>query len=160
MRLTSQDDYGLRCLSHLAQAGPTGSVTIAEIAEHESLSTAHVAKLMRQLRQAGLVTSIRGQKGGYRLTRQPEEVLLSDVFDALGERLYSPCVCERYSGQRRECVHAADCAIRAVWSGLDRLILAFLSFRTLSDLDCTERAMTRRINHHIPELVKLAKRTR
>ena len=160
MRLTAQDDYGFRCLSHLARAGPSGSVTIADIAEHESLSTANVAKLMRQLRQAGLVMSIRGQKGGYQLTRPPEEVRLSDVVEALGERLYTPCVCKRYSGQRTECVHAEDCAIRAVWSGLDRLVQAFLSFRTLSDLECTERAMTRRIKRDTPELVRLARAKR
>ena len=157
MRLTAQDDYGLRCLAHLVRAGPSGCVTIADIAEHESLSTANVAKLMRRLRQAGLVTSTRGQKGGYRLARRPQDVRLSDVLEALGERLYSPCVCERYSGHNTECVHVADCAIRAVWSGLDRLAQTFLSFRTLSDLDCTERAMTRRINQNMPELLKLAR---
>ena len=160
MRLTAQDDYGLRCLSHLARAGLSGSVTIAYIAEHESLSTANVAKLMRQLRQAGLVTSIRGQKGGYRLARRPEDVRLSDVLEALGERLYSPCVCDRYSGHSTECVHVADCPIRAVWSGLDRLAQAFLSFTTLSDLQCTERAMTRRINQNMPELLELVRPNR
>lgn len=157
MRLTAQDDYGLRCLSHLVRAGPSASVTIADIAEHESLSTANVAKLMRRLRQAGLVTSIRGQKGGYRLTRRPQDIRLSDVLEALGERLYSPCVCERYSGHSTECVHVSDCAVRALWSGLDRLAQTFLSLRTLSDLDCTERAMTRRINRNMPELLKLAR---
>ena len=157
MRLTAQDDYGFRCLAHLVRAGPSGCVTIAEIADHEFLSMANVAKLMRKLRQAGLVTSIRGQKGGYRLARRPQDVRLSDVFEALGERLYSPCVCERYSGHNTECVHVDDCAIRAVWSGLDRLAQTFLSFRTLSDLDCTERTMTRRINRSMPELLKLAR---
>ena len=160
MRLTAQDDYGLRCLSHLAQAGPSGSVTIAEIAAQESLSTAHVAKLMRQLRQAGLVTSIRGQKGGYRLTRRPQDLSLSDVLEAMGERLYSPCVCERFSGQGTECVHAGDCSIRAVWSGIDRLIQAHLSLRTLSDLGRSERALTRRINRDQPELARSEKRRR
>jgi Rrf2 family protein len=144
----------------LAKAGPSGAVTIAAIAAQESLSTANVAKIMRRLRQAGLVTSIRGQSGGYRLTRRPENVSLSDVFEALGERLYAPCVCERYSGQSTECVHTEDCAIRAVWSGVDRLIQAHLSLRTLSDLGRTERAMTRRINQDMPELIRFAKRSR
>lgn len=157
MRLTAQDDYGFRCLAHLARVGPSGSVTIAEIAERESLSTANVARLMRHLRRAGLVTSIRGQNGGYRLTRRADEVRLSDVLEALGERLYSPCVCERYSGLSSECVHTSNCAIRAVWSGLDRLIHTFLSFRTLSDLQCSERTLARRIDRDMPELVRLAK---
>jgi Rrf2 family protein len=157
MRLTAQDDYGLRCLLHLARAGPGGSVTIAQIADRESLSTANVARLMRRLLQAGLVNSVRGQKGGYCLTQRAEDVRLSDVLEAMGESLYSPCVCDRYSGLETECVHTADCAIRAVWSSLDQWIQVFLSFRTLSDLQCTERGMTRRIKRDLRDMVKVAK---
>lgn len=157
MRLTAQEEYGLRCLFHLAEASPSDSVTITDIARRESLTTANVAKLMRILREAGFVRSIRGQNGGYRLADRPDRIRLSDVLEALGKRLYSPCFCDQHSGHSSECAHAADCSIRALWSGLDRLVHAFLSKRTLSDLACTERTMSRRIHRDIPELLRLTR---
>jgi Rrf2 family protein len=157
MRLTAQEEYGLRCLFHLAEVAPSDSVTIADIAERESLTTANVAKLMRLLREAGFVTSIRGQKGGYRLANRPDRILLSDVLEALGKRLYSPCFCEQHSGHSGECVHVDDCSIRALWSGLDRLVHAFLSKRTLSDLAGTERTLSRRIHRDMPGLLRLTR---
>lgn len=157
MKLTAQEEYGLRCLFHLAEASPEDSVTIADIAERESLTTANVAKLMRLLREAGFVRSIRGQSGGYRLANRPDRIRLSDVLEALGRRLYSPCFCEQHSGHGPECAHAADCSIRALWSGLDRLVHAFLSKRTLAELACKERTMNRRIRRDMPKLLGLTK---
>ncbi len=122
-----------------------GSCTIAEVAAQEALSPVYVAKLMRLLRQAKLVESTRGRKGGYRLTVASEEMLLSDIMEALGERFHSPCLCERYSGQSDGCVHVEDCSIRAVWVGVDRLVHGFLSRSTLADLVCSERVMNRRV---------------
>lgn len=104
---------------------------------------------MRLLRQARLVESIRGTKGGYRLASPAKEVLLSDIMEALGERFHSPCVCERYSGQNEECVHLEDCSIRAVWVGVDRLVHGFLSRSTLADLVCSERVMNRRVKQNL-----------
>src|SRR2546430_15546874 len=68
MRLSAQEEYGLRCLLQVAR-GHEGSTTTPEIAEREGLSQAHVHKLMRFLRRGGLVKSVRGRKGGYQLAR-------------------------------------------------------------------------------------------
>src|SRR5215470_17874273 len=68
MRLTAQEEYGLRCLLQVARGQDT-AVTTPEIAEREGLSEAHVHKLMRLLRRAGLVRSVRGRKGGYQPAR-------------------------------------------------------------------------------------------
>jgi Rrf2 family protein len=159
MKLTAHDDYGLRCLTHVVRAGPANSVTINEIAGREALSTANVAKIMRSLREAGLVESIRGQKGGYRLTRPPREIRVSEVLEAMGQRLYSECVCERYAGHSPDCVRVGDCSIRALWSGVDRLVQAFFESWTLADLGCREREMDRRIDRNLPALLRVAKRS-
>ncbi len=149
MKLTAQEEYGLRCVLQVARAAPTDSITIAEIAERESLTFAYVAKLMRLLREAGLVNSIRGKSGGYRLAKPAAELRVSQVIDGLGEHLYDGCKCGRYVGQSDECVHTDDCAIRALWSGADRLLFAFLASWTLADLIRPERSMARRIKRQI-----------
>ncbi len=144
MKLTAQEEYGLRCLVQVARAGEETPATIAQIAEWENLSVPYVGKLMRHLRQAGLVTSTRGQHGGYALALAADALSLSDVIDALGERLMTGCSCDRFTGQGPECVHDDECALRALWAGVDRLTHAYLSTWTLADLLRPERALTRR----------------
>ncbi len=141
MRLTAQEEYGLRCLISLARAPRSQTLTIPDIAEQESLTTAYVAKLMRPLRQAGFVESIRGRAGGYRLVRKPEELRLNEVMQALGERLEHGCTCQRFSGLGGECVHGDDCSIRSLWIGVDRLVDGFLAKWTLADLLAPESSM-------------------
>ena len=69
MKLTSQEEYGLRCLLRIAREGEGGSLTIPKISEKEGISNFYVAKLMRILRRGGLVKSVRGQAGGYAMAR-------------------------------------------------------------------------------------------
>ena len=64
MKLSAQEEYGLRCLLRLGAQGDGGSLTIPEISRTEGISPEYVAKLMRILRQGGLVTSARGATGG------------------------------------------------------------------------------------------------
>ena len=75
MKITAQEEYGLRCLLRLARAeGEHAALTIPEIAAAEGLSVPYVAKLLAVLRQAGLIESARGRAGGYRFAGTPEEV--------------------------------------------------------------------------------------
>jgi Rrf2 family protein len=133
MRISAQEEYGLRCLLEIARE-PGGFLTIAEIARRESLTAPHVAKLMRLLRRAGLVESTRGQKGGYRLARPPEEIRVDAVLAALGGRLYSQEFCDDHAGNGRTCVHNDDCAIRFLWIGIERAVQGVLGATTLKDM--------------------------
>ena len=65
MKLSAQEEYGLRCLLQMASRGNEASLSIPEISRAEGLSVPNVAKLMRLLRIAGFVKSVRGQSGGY-----------------------------------------------------------------------------------------------
>ena len=67
MKLSAQEEYGLRCLLRLAREGESSSLTIPEISLSEGISNHYVAKLMRILRRGGFVRSARGQAGGYTL---------------------------------------------------------------------------------------------
>src|SRR5438045_2445645 len=118
MKITAQEEYGLRCLLRLAQANDGQSLTIPEIAGVEGLSSPYAAKILAVLRQAGLIESVRGRLGGYRLAKTPREIGLGQVLSALGEPLYDdPGYCQRHAGSETDghCVHLGDCTLRSLW---------------------------------------------
>src|SRR5262245_143339 len=106
MKITAQEEYGLRCL--VAVARLTDGGTIAEIATAEALSPAYTAKLLALLRRAGLVASTRGANGRQRLARPAAEIDLASVLFALSEPIYSDAFCARHPGARGVCVHIED----------------------------------------------------
>jgi Rrf2 family protein len=109
-------------------------VTIPFIAKSEALTVEYVAKLMRILRQTGLLVSTRGVKGGYRLSRTPEEMTIREILVALSDRLYTPAMCKRYTGGGEFCVHSSDCSMRSMWRFLDGIVDAVTDHITLADL--------------------------
>lgn len=143
MKLSVQEELGLRCLVQMARCEPGSAVTVEAIAEREGLSSAYVAKLMRQLRQADLVRSIRGQKGGYELVRSAESMNLGEIIEALGGRLYAPERCRNGAEERPGCAHDSDCSLRPLWVGIDRVVFDLLSRCKLSDLPLGEKEMER-----------------
>jgi Rrf2 family protein len=153
MKFTAQEEVGLRCLLTMAREYPPGYLNIVRIAGQESLTTAYVAKLMRVLRQAGLVRSVRGQKGGYQLARPPREIYLSEVLTVLGGRFHTIDACRNHSVRgRRGCVHLKECSIRPLWSGIDLLIRGLTTQCRLSDLVPAERAVERRLRARIQKI--------
>jgi Rrf2 family protein len=138
MKFTALEEYGLRCLIQMARE-PGALGTIPEIARQEGLTAAYVAKLMRVLRRAGLVESVRGQKGGYRLARPPEQMNVGRILASLGGRLYTDDFCDRHAGVKGACVHNIDCSMRTLWSALDGVVQRALRDTTLKDLLSTER---------------------
>lgn len=141
MKLSSQEEYGLRCLLHIARIPAGESMTIPEIARAEALSVPNVAKLMRLLRMGGFVQSERGQSGGYTLARPAEEIPVSEVLDQLGGRFFSEKFCERHSGQNDVCAHAVNCSLRVLWNTVEEVLREVLGKTTLRDLLCNEQQM-------------------
>ena len=140
MRFTAQEEYGLRCLLQMAR-NEQGSLTIREIAEREGLSQAYVGKLMRVLRQSGLVSSTRGQKGGYQLSQPSDRITLSEVLRGLGGPLYSSEFCDQHSGELKSCAHTDDCSIRPLLSGIAQRVDSLFQGIALKDLLQSERSM-------------------
>jgi Rrf2 family protein len=134
MRPTSQEEYGLRCLLRLARKEAREPVSIQEIADGEGMTPEYVAKLMRVLREGGLVSSTRGAGGGYRLVRPAGDVTVWDALEVLGGEFFSDTFCESHPGQLRDCVHSTDCSIRALWRGINGMLRSALSGVTLADL--------------------------
>jgi Rrf2 family protein len=137
MKITAQEEYGLRCLLRLARAGDGQSLTIPEIAAAEGLSTPYVAKLLAVLRQAGIIESVRGRLGGYRLAGEPAKIGLGSVLMVLGEPLFTePDYCERHAGTETNghCVHQNGCTLRGLWHTLEQWIRHTLDQVSVADL--------------------------
>ncbi len=131
MKFSAQEEYGLRCL---LQIGRTGSATIPEISKAEGLSQANVAKLLRILRRGGLITSARGQSGGYSLAKPLNETYVGDVLSLLGGRLYDESFCGRHKGTGLSCTHTIDCSLRSLWSEVQFAVDGVVGKITLDEL--------------------------
>jgi Rrf2 family protein len=134
MKLSSQEEFGLRCLLQLARAGDGESLTIAELSEREGISAPNVAKIMRILRRASLVKSTRGKAGGYTLVRPAAEFRVLDAVSALGGRLFDSGFCDRHAGVVLSCLNTSDCSIRPVLRHLQQAVDQALGELTLASL--------------------------
>lgn len=141
MKLSAQEEYGLRCLLRVGRAGEGESLTIPELSRSEGISEPHVAKMMRILRRGGFVRSTRGQSGGYSLARPADQIVLGHALAVLGGRLYEPAFCEGHSGSAVSCTHMPDCSIRSVWRMVQQAVDQVLGTITLKDLLRTEPEM-------------------
>jgi Rrf2 family protein len=140
VKLSAQEEYGLRCLLQMARRADE-SVTIAELARLEGLSAPNAAKILRVLRRGGLVRSTRGQTGGYLLARPAAEINLGEALALLGGRLFDPGFCEKHSGMGPSCHHLSDCSIRSVWRLVQGAVDQVLGRLSLQDLLRSEQEM-------------------
>ncbi len=134
MKFSAQEEYGLRCLLQIARLGTDGSLTIPEISKHEGLTSTHVAKLLMILRKEGFITSTRGQSGGYTLAREANNIVVGDVLEALGGKLYDAEFCEKHAGQLSICTHAVDCSVRSLWQMIQQSVDQVIGKLTVADL--------------------------
>ena len=140
MKISAQEEYGLRCLVQLATLDDGESLTLPQIAEREGISQANAGKLMWLLNKAGFVSAIRGTKGGYSLARAAGEIHLNEVIKVLDEDVLNKH-CESYTGILDSCVHKGDCGIRPVIVGLHEIVENALSQITLAQLVGTESSV-------------------
>lgn len=143
MKLSTQEEYGLRCLLQVGrQENLTDeSLTISEIGKMENLSIPNVGKLLRVLRLGGYIKSMRGNTGGYKLARPADQIIISDVLTTLGGPLFGPEFCENHAGQASLCTHSIDCSIRSLWHNIQVVVDQVLGKITLKDLLCSEQEL-------------------
>ena len=139
MKISAQEEYGLRCLLQLARLAPGESLTLGQIAEREGISQVNAGKLKWLLNKAGLVTSARGTKGGYALARPAAEIHLSEIIKVLDDSMLEGH-CRSYTGLHDTCVHTSDCGIRPVIISLHEIVQSALERITLAQLTGTEQS--------------------
>jgi Rrf2 family protein len=140
MKISAQEEYGLRCLVQLANLADGESLTLPQIAELEGISPANAGKLMWLLNKAGFVQATRGTKGGYSLARPAGEIRLNEVIKVLDADVLNKH-CESYTGVLESCVHKGDCGIRPVIVGLHEIVENALSQITLAQLVGSESSV-------------------
>ena len=144
MLFSTKAEYGVRLMVELGRrvgdTDPDGAepVALAAVAEAESLPLSYLEHLVAKLRQAGLVTSVRGAHGGYRLAKQPSEIAMLDVVEAL-EGPIAPMECFHADREGRVlCSHELDaghaCATKLLWTRVHGGVTKELTSTTLADL--------------------------
>jgi Rrf2 family protein len=134
MKITAQEEYGLRVLIRIAGNRNSEGMSIPQLSEAEGLSSHYVAKLTRQLRIAGFINSTPGLKGGYVLARPADEIIINDVLKALGGTLFNKAFCKSHSGNLRLCNNSVDCSARSLWQMIQYTMDKLLNEITLHHL--------------------------
>lgn len=130
MKISTKGRYGLRIMTDLAVNGTDGCVSLKDIAEREHLSEKYLEQIVNQLSKAGLVKSLRGAKGGYHLTKSPEEITVEEILKAT-EGSLAPVACAEDNGK---CVNYGDCVTSFIWTEIYKATTAVVSRITLRDL--------------------------
>jgi|TARA_B110000037_G_scaffold97125_1_gene113828 Rrf2 family iron-sulfur cluster assembly transcriptional regulator len=142
MKITAQDEYGLRILVRIAKCKINTGLSIPQLSELEGLSQPNVSKLTRILRIEGLINSTKGHVGGYVLAKPAADITVSDVLKALGGRLFDEEFCANHVGVLKLCTNSIDCSIRSLWSMVQSTIDKLLDKVTLADLSNSEQEAT------------------
>lgn len=138
MRLGTRGRYAVMAMVDLARHGATaagdlreGAVTLAEIAGRQEISQAYLEQLFAALRRRGLVASVRGPGGGYRLVRAAEAISVAEVVRAVDE----PLAATRCEGKDTGCLGGGErCATHDLWDALGGHIEGFLEGVSLADV--------------------------
>ena len=134
MKITAQEEYGLRILLRVARCRDKNGMSIPQLSEAEGLTAAYVAKLTRKLRMERYINSTPGNKGGYILARLPENINMNQVLKTLGGPLFEKSFCGDYSGSLKLCTNSVDCSVRSLWQMIQFSVDQLLDKVTLSDL--------------------------
>lgn len=131
---STKGEYGVRLMVQLGAHHGRGPASLAEIAQAEDLPRAYLEQLVMSLRDAGLVLSTRGARGGYELARDPSEIMMIDVLRAL-EGPIAPMVCASEDLEHAvTCGRAAGCTVNTLWVRIRDAITGALETMTLADL--------------------------
>ena len=129
MRLTTRGRYAVTAMLDLALHGDHGPISLADISTRQEISLSYLEQLFAKLRKAGLVESVRGPGGGYRLARGKVEIHVASIIDAVNETTDAT-----NCGGKGICQNGEMCLTHHLWDELSAQIHNFLSDITLAQL--------------------------
>lgn len=144
MRYSTRTRYGLRFLINLASRPLGACVQLGEIARAEGVSVKYLEQIVRVLRPAGILRSVRGARGGYTLARAPEAICMEDVFEYL-EGPLAPVECLRTA---LPCEREPLCPTQWFWKAFDENTRVFLRGVTLDRFVERSRAIAAQKEGH------------
>lgn len=129
MKLTTRGRYAVTAMVDLMIQQDKGPVSLMMVADNQFISLSYLEQLFTKLRKAGLVKGQRGPGGGYRLARDPEDISMMDIIDAVDERVdLTRC------GGARNCRMGKTCLTHSLWDKLSGKLNDFLSEISLAEL--------------------------
>lgn len=131
MIISTKGRYALRILIDLAEHQSEGYISLKQIAERQEISLKYLEMIVALLNKAGIVRSVRGKDGGYRLTREPKAYTLAEIL-RITEGSLTPVACKEC--EDNACGRADRCLTLPVWQNLEKMINDYLSSVTLADL--------------------------
>lgn len=132
MMISTKGRYALRVMTDLALHTDSGYISLADIANRQEISLKYLEAIIALLNKSGLVESLRGKSGGYRLKKNPEEYTLREILEITeGAIVPVNCACVTRDG---DCKRSALCPTMPVWQRLDTMIRDYLDSVTLKDL--------------------------
>jgi Rrf2 family protein len=130
MKLTTKTRYGVRLLLDLAQHQDKGPIQMSKISIRQNVSVKYLEQIIRILKQAKFVNSIRGPKGGHMLAKRPEEITLGDITRLFeGQTELVDCI-----NNPEKCPMSDDCLIRPAWQRATQALYRELDSITIADL--------------------------
>jgi len=138
MKITAQEEYGLRILIRVARCHNEEGMSIPKLSEAEGLSSHYVAKLTRILRMEGFINSTPGYKGGYVLAKPAGDININHVLKALGGSLFNSRYCGSHAGALKFCTNSVDCSARSLWQMIQLSVDRLLDQVSLQDLVSSE----------------------
>jgi Rrf2 family transcriptional regulator, iron-sulfur cluster assembly transcription factor len=122
MKLTAKGRYAVTAMLDLAVHLDEGPISLADISERQGISLSYLEQLFAKLRRSGLVKSVRGPGGGYRLSRNAERIFVAEIIDSVDENVDAT----RCHG-RADCQQGETCLTHELWANLSDQIHQFLS---------------------------------
>ena len=130
MKLSTRSRYGARILVDLARNSHQGPVQIGEISKRQDISVKYLEQLIRPLKQANLVNSVRGPKGGHLLAVKPEDITLGQIVRLFeGQSELVECI-----SNPQKCSMSDDCQVRLAWGDATRVLYEKLDNTSIADL--------------------------
>ncbi|MGE5595332.1 MAG: RrF2 family transcriptional regulator [Hyphomicrobiales bacterium] len=131
MRVSTRSDYGLRALIELAGHYGGGPLQSSEIALRRHIPEQYLDQLLTTLRKAGFIRSVRGPAGGHELVRDPKDICVREVIEAL-EGSLSPVAWLDEPAELTD--HPHQCGQREIWQRIKDTTCEILSSYSISDL--------------------------
>ena len=141
MKISTKGRYGLRILLDLALYAKNAPRQMKDIAQSQQISEKYISRLILNLNNAGLITSLRGVKGGLQLAKPPKEITLLEIIEAMeGSVSVVECVLDKTF-----CKKSEDCSACKTWTSLNKKIKKQMQEFTLKDLVKSEKNRIERL---------------
>ena len=130
MRISTKGRYALSVMIDLAIHDNGEFISLKDIAKRQNISNKYLEQIVAMLNKAGFLQTARGNNGGYKLTKKPEDYSVGDILRATEGDL-APTTCVTEEGK---CARQTECLNYSFWEGLDKVINDYVDSKTLADL--------------------------